>query len=79
MYWGWKCKQNLVIHGWNDHVAELHLNARECYLIWINNSKPRHGPEYEDMKLSRARFKLALRECRIKKELTKADAMANKL
>ena len=38
-----------------------------------------HGPEYEDMKLSRARFKLALRECRRNEELMKADAMANKL
>ena len=36
-------------------------------------------PEYEDMKLSSARFKLALSECRINEELFKADAMANKL
>ena len=74
-----KCKQNWVIPGWNDHVAELHLNARDCYLIWRNNSKPWHGPEYENMKLSRARFKLALRECMRNEELMKADAMANKL
>ena len=74
-----KCKQNWVIPGWIDHVAELHLNARDWYLIWRNNSKPRHGLEYEDMKLSRARFKLALRECRGNEELMKADAMANKL
>ncbi len=74
-----KCKQNWVIPGWNDHVAELHLNARDCYLIWRNNSKPRHGPEHEDMKLSRARFKLALRECRRNEELMKAAAVANKL
>ena len=31
------------------------------------------------MKLSRARFKLALRECRRDEELMKTDAMANKL
>ena len=74
-----KCKQNWVIPGWNDHVAERHLNARDCYLIWRNNSKPRHGPEYEDMKLSRALFKVALRDCRRNEELTKADAMVNKL
>ena len=72
-------KINWVIPGWNDHVAALHLNARECYLIWRNNSKPRHGPEYDYMKLSKARFKLALRECRRNEELMKADAMANKL
>ena len=73
-----KCKQNCVTPGWNDHVVELHLNARECYLIWRNNSKPRHGPEYEDMKLSRAIFKLAMRECRRNEELMKADAMTEK-
>ena len=28
-----KGKQSWVIPVWNDHVAELHLNARECYLI----------------------------------------------
>ncbi len=32
-----------------------------------------------NLKLSRARFKLALRECRRDEELMKADAMANKL
>ena len=48
------------------------FNARVCYLIWRNNSKPRHGPEYEDMKVSRARFQLALRECRRNEELMKA-------
>ena len=74
-----KYKQNRVIPGWNDHVAELHVNARDCYLIWRNNSKPRHGLEYEDKKLTRDRFKLALRECRRNEELMKADAMANKL
>ena len=74
-----KYKQNWVMPGWNDHVAELHVNARDCYLIWRNNSKPRHGLEYEDKKLTRARFKLALRECRRNEELMKADAMANKL
>ena len=65
--------------GWDDHVSELHHNARYGYLTWRNNSKPRHGPEYEDMKLSRARFKLALRKCRRNEELIIADAMANEL
>ena len=74
-----KCKQHWIIPGWDDHVAELHMNAGECYIIWRNNSKPRHGPEYEGTKLSRARFKLALRECRRNDELMKADAVANKL
>ena len=71
--------KNWVIRGWNDHVAEFQQNARDCYLAWRDNSKPRHGPEYGDMKLPRARFKLALRECRRDEELVKADAMANKL
>ena len=74
-----KCKQNWVIPGWNDLVTELHHNARDGYLIWINNSKPRHGHEKKDMNLSRARFKLAQRECRRNEELMKADAVANKL
>ena len=29
--------------GWNDHVADLHKDARECFVMWCNNGKPRQG------------------------------------
>ena len=27
--------------GWNDHVADLHKDARECFVMWCNNAQSR--------------------------------------
>ena len=29
--------------GWNDHVADLHMDARECFILWCNNGTPSQG------------------------------------
>jgi len=65
------------IPGWNTHVRELHDIARECYLVWLDNGKPRSGVWHENMCRSRAKFKLALRYCKQHIEEMKADAVAN--
>ena len=47
--------------GWNDHVADLHKDARECFVMWCNNGKPRQGWIFDLMHQTRSQFKYALR------------------
>ena len=65
--------------GWNDHARDLHTAARECFIMWIDAGRPKHGPVFDLMKTSRARFKYAIRflknhECQLRK-----DSLAKKL
>ena len=68
-----------TVLGWNKHVAELPATARSCYVRWRNCGKPHHGLEYDDMKSSRARFKLKFRDCLRNEYSKKADDIALKL
>ena len=43
--------------GWNDHVDELHQMARDKFVVWVNEGKPRQGLIFNDMKNTLARFK----------------------
>ncbi len=67
------------IPGWNELCSELHNNAREAFLVWRDNGKPRSGPIYQLMRSSRLRFKLALRECKHEDGIIEANILANKL
>ena len=72
-----KTKYNIC--GWYDFVKPLHSEAREAFLQWRANAKPRHGALFDKMKQSRARFKYALRSCKRDEERIQADNLANKL
>ena len=52
------------VPGWNDYVRESHDQAREAFLWWQTNNKPRTGPIFDLMKTSRANFKCSLRLCK---------------
>ena len=65
------------IPGWHTHVKELHDEARQCYVLWRDIGKPRCGALYDDMRRTRARFKLSLRHCQQHIDEMKADACAN--
>jgi hypothetical protein len=67
------------VAGWNSHVREKHEAAREAFLTWRSNGSVKHGPNFELMRLTRGRFKLALRYCRNHIEQMEADACANAL
>ena len=75
------CKQgvNHNIPGWNDHVKDQHNMARDTFLSWVSDGKPRQGSVHNNMSITRARFKYALRNCRSMEETARADAMANDL
>ena len=67
------------VPGWNTYVAEKHEIARNAYLYWRESGKPRFGYCFENMKQTRAHFKLALRHCRDNVEEMKANACAEAL
>jgi len=64
------------VPGWNTYVAEQHDAAREAYMAWMDMGKPRSGHYADNMRRTRATFKLALRYCRNHIEELKADACA---
>ena len=42
-----KCSQDYIVPGFNEHLKELHCDARAQYLIWRNDGKPRTGESHE--------------------------------
>ena len=62
------------IAGWNDYIKTAHSDAREGFLLWQSNSKPRFGPICDIMNSSRARFKQCLRFCKSNETRARADA-----
>ena len=53
-----KCSQDNIVPGFNEHLKELHCDARAQYLIWRNDGKPRTGEPHRNMRNSRLRFKV---------------------
>ena len=74
-----KCSQDYIVPGLNEHLKELHCDARAQYLIWRNDGKPRNGESHGNMRNSRLRFKYAFRQCRANEEMMRADALAHAL
>ena len=58
-------------------MEEKHDIARQAFLQWCHNGKPRFGPGYVLMYRSRAAFKQALRFCKRNKERLQANALAH--
>ena len=67
------------IPGWNEYVKAAHSEARDAFLVWQSNSKPRSGPICDIMKTTRARFKHSLRNCKANEDRARSDALANNL
>ena len=67
------------VPGWNTFVREKHDLAREAYIHWKSLGKPKTGTFFDNMKRTRALFKLALRYCKNHVEEMKADACADTL
>ena len=72
-------KKYHTVPGWNEYVKEAHSEARDAFLLWQCNSKPRFGILSDLMKCTRARFKQCLRFCKSNDDRVRADALANKL
>ena len=65
--------------GWSDYVDELHQSARECFLLWRDTGKPRHGQIFDLMQRSRARFKYANRAIKQRENALRRESLAKKM
>ena len=44
-----KRSQDFIVPGFNEHLKELHCEARAQYLIWSNDSNSRTGESHRDV------------------------------
>ena len=65
--------------GWNEHAANLHEVARDTFLMWQDQGKPRQGPIFELKKHTQARFKYAVRFIKQNENSMRKDSLARKL
>ena len=72
-------QRDFNVLGWNEHVSELHREARRMFLEWRREGSPRQCVSADAMRVSRARFRLALRRCRNDSDRLMADKLAEKL
>ena len=67
------------IPGWNEYVKQSHELARDSFLFWRANGSPRYGECYQKMRVTRANFKLAIRQCKQDESRHAADSLARHL
>ena len=72
-------KRYNIIPGWNEYCREVHSNARDAFITWAMNGRPRSGPLHRNMQITRATFKQALRRCKASESKAHADSLARKL
>ncbi|XP_024116673.2 uncharacterized protein LOC112138347 [Oryzias melastigma] len=65
--------------GWNAHVKELFLEAKEATKEWIVAGKPRQGPIFEHKRATNARYKYAIRFISRNNQAMRSDSMARNL
>ena len=68
-----------IVPGWKEFVKSYHEQAWNAFLEWRSIGSPRSGEVADRMRATRARFKLALRECRASEARLRAEAQAEKL
>jgi exonuclease III len=71
--------EHMYVAGWNEYCRAAHSEARDAYVIWRNNGRPRQGFLFHNMKRSRAYFKLVFRKCKQDSVRQNADKLADKL
>ena len=72
-----KLHENNYIAGWNEHVSYYYNISRNEFKWWVSNNTPRHGSIYHAMRSSRARFKYALRQCKLDERLIVSEKLAD--
>ena len=65
-----------AISGWNELVKDYHTAAKDAFLLWRDNGKPRQGALFQLMKGSRAKFKYELKKCKSQEEKRIDDKIA---
>ena len=70
-----KCNEHAIV-GWNDEVKHYHEIARSEFKFWKQNNMPRSGPIFREMSIARARFKHALKQCRLDEKMIHSNKLA---
>lgn len=65
--------------GWNRYVAGYYEQALEATKEWDLAGRPRHGPIFENKKLTNARYKYAIRFISKNEQSMRSDSLASKL
>ena len=74
-----RCSQDYVVPGFNEHLKDLHDKARQYYVIWRDASKSMKDATQSDMRVSRLHFKYASKFCCANENMHRADALAQSL
>ena len=67
------------IAGWNDYIKTYYLDARNKFLLWKNNGKPRQSDCHKDMISSRRRFRHILSYCKLNEQNIRNNKLAQNL
>lgn len=73
-----KTGQYQQVPGWKEVCLEQHQQARNAFLMWKSNGKPKTGPIFHQMKTSKSNFKLLIRQCKIRDKRRESDILAHK-
>ena len=65
--------------GWSDYVAELYNAHKDVARLWCNAGKPRNGDLFELRRVSKARYKYALRFIKRNEADMRKESLGNKL
>ena len=64
------------VASWNDYVNHHYNISRTDFKWWVAHNRPRHGPIYHAMRMSRAQYKYALRQCRLEENSITSTKLA---
>ena len=65
--------------SWNEYTDELHNVVRQHFIAWVEAGKPKHGPVFDSIKLSKARFKHGIQFLKQHKNQLIGNSLATKL
>ena len=68
-----------IVPRWNEYVKEHHSLAKDAQWWWKLDNKPRHGHIYDNMRVTRACLKYALKLVRNQEDMARADSLAQDL
>ena len=71
--------KGIIKPGWSDYVAELYNAHKDVARLWCNAGKPRNGDLFELRRVSKARYKYALRFIKRNEADMRKESLGNKL
>ena len=64
--------------GWTDYVSDIYKHTRELRSMWLERGAPRQGPLFNELKVSKARFKYAKRFIERNENILRKESIAKK-